>query len=158
SESAAASRASTNQNEHDATQAAIAAIDITGGVTAGLSAQGYTATRAGKLDRLDADISSRESESSAATRATADQAEHDATQAAIAAIDIVSDVGTALTNQGYTTTRAIKLDNLDFLTAIPPTLSEIVIGILEETTNGYDSGTVGHALETSRDQSSIAAI
>lgn len=39
-----------------------------------------------ELGRIDATISSRESEASAATRASTDQAEHDATQAAVAAI------------------------------------------------------------------------
>lgn len=44
-----------------------------------------------ELGRIDATISSRESEASAATRATADQTEHDATQTAIAAIAAIGD-------------------------------------------------------------------
>lgn len=47
--------------------------------------------------------------------AATSQAEHDATQAAIAALNNISiaDVQTALTNQGYTGARALLLDNLD---------------------------------------------
>lgn len=114
--------AATDQAEHDATQAAIAALPaapsvaaiadgvwdepIAGHLTAGstglalnsASSAGdpwatavpgaYAAGTAGNIlgNRLDAAVSSRESEASAATRATTDQIEHDATQAAIAAL------------------------------------------------------------------------
>ncbi len=80
---------STNQTEHDATQSALAALDdlntgqIAGAVQDGLDAQGYSEARAVLLDFLDVAVSSRESEATAATRQTTDQAEHDATQAAI---------------------------------------------------------------------------
>lgn len=102
-----------------------------------------------ELARLDVSVSSRESESSADGRAVTDQAEHDATQAAIAALgapltpaeirtavglasanldtqlaanlaaitglnDLSSaDIQAALTAQGYTVGRAAALDNLD---------------------------------------------
>jgi len=117
-----------------------------------------TSGRASNLDNLDAAVSSRESEASAASRAATNQGEHDATQAAIAALSIpsvgaiadavwdeplaghvaagsaganqnliddiqsdiaalndlaIADVQTALTNQGYTTVRSSLLDNLD---------------------------------------------
>jgi len=64
---------------------------------------------------IDAAISSRESEASAGSRAATNQSEHDATQALIAALNDVSiaDVQTALDNQGYTSARAILIDNLD---------------------------------------------
>lgn len=84
-------------------------------VTTQLTAQGLTSTRAGFLDRLDATISSRESDASASTRATTNQSEHDATQATLAGLNNLSiaNVQTAMTNQGYTGARGTLLDNLN---------------------------------------------
>lgn len=64
-------------------------------VQTAMSLQGYTIARAGKLDNLDATITS--------------------VLASIAALNNLSiaDVQTALTNQGYTSTRSPKLDFLD---------------------------------------------
>lgn len=47
----------------------------------------YTTGRAANLDNLDATVSSRESESSASSRASTNQSEHDATQSAIGALN-----------------------------------------------------------------------
>lgn len=158
SEVDAATRATNNQNEHDTTQALINALDFTADVQSALDTQGYTSLRAARLDNLDAAISSRESETNAASRATTNQSEHDATQAAIAAINVVTDTKQALTDFGYTSVRAAKLDNLDNLTAAAPTTSEIVIAILDEALAGHDlDGTVGRALRIARDQSTVAA-
>ncbi len=60
-------------------------------VQSGMTAQGYSSGRAGNLDRLDVAVSTREAESAAATRQTALIAEHDATQAAVAAIPAAPD-------------------------------------------------------------------
>jgi len=76
----------------------------------------WTNARAVLLDFIDVAVSSRESESSASTRATVGQAEHDATQAAIAGIPVAlnaSDIQDAMDAQGYTEARADLLDNLD---------------------------------------------
>lgn len=64
---------------------------------------------------LDATISSRESEASAAGRAATDVAEHDTTQAAIASLNDIDGaaVQAAMTAQGYTPARAVLLDNLN---------------------------------------------
>jgi len=94
-----------------------------------------TNTRAANLDNLDATVSSRQSEASAASRAATNQAEHDATQAAIALVnadtdDIQAKIGTPTgaslsadvasvksdtsgLRTDYTTLRAGNLDNLD---------------------------------------------
>ena len=98
-------------------------IDIADVQTA-LTNQGYTSARAAFLDiintNLDVAVSTRNSV--VPMDAATSQGEHDATQAGIAAnlaaigalndIDI-TDVQTALTNQGYTAARALLLDNLD---------------------------------------------
>lgn len=116
-ETDAASRAATNQTEHDATQLAISGLnDLSeSDVQSALDSQGYTAARAPNLDNLDALVSSRESESAAAGRASTNQTEHDTTQSAIAGLNdlSISDVQTAMDNQGYTAVRASNLDNLD---------------------------------------------
>lgn len=66
-------------------------------------------------EALDETVSSRESEADAATRASTNQTEHDATQSAIGALNDLSsaDVQSALTAQGYTSARATNLDQLD---------------------------------------------
>ena len=93
--------AATDQAEHDATQAAIAAQVVP------LDA----ATDQAEHDATQAAIAAQVVPMDAATS----QAEHDATQAAIGALNDLSiaDVQTALTNQGYTAARALLLDNLD---------------------------------------------
>lgn len=67
----------------------------------------------GFIDNLDAAVSSRNSVVPLA--AATDQAEHDATQALIAALNDLDQAGVqaALTAQGYTAARAPGLDNLD---------------------------------------------
>jgi hypothetical protein len=82
SEASAASRASANITEHDATQAAIATIPSA--PSAATTAAAVRAELAVEMARIDAATSSRESESSAASRAAINQAEHDATQTAVA--------------------------------------------------------------------------
>lgn len=90
SEASASSRSTANQTEHEATQSAVAGLnDISSAdVQAALTAQGLTSSRASNLDNLDASVSSRQSEADAATRAATNQSEHDASQAAIAALSI----------------------------------------------------------------------
>lgn len=84
--------AAADQAEHDATQAAIAALNniSQAGVQAAMTAQGYTSGRAPNLDALDASVSSRATPAQVTTSAQ-----------------------TALTNQGYTSGRAPNLDNLN---------------------------------------------
>jgi hypothetical protein len=113
SDASASTRATTNQSEHDATQATLAALNVSSQVQTAMTSQGYTTARAPLLDRLDATITSREAETAAATRATTNQTEHDATQSSIAALNIGAAVTAALTAQGLTTTRAGNLDRLD---------------------------------------------
>lgn len=92
-----------------------------------LTNQGYTITRASKLDNLDATISSRSSHSASdvTTDMDANSIDLDQILADIASLnDInIADVQTALTNQGYTITRATKLDNLD--TTVSSRASEV---------------------------------
>jgi len=78
--------AATSQAEHDATQASLAGLnDLSqADVQSALTAQGYTVARAPNLDNLDVAVSTRNSVVPLA--AATDQAEHDATQAAIAAL------------------------------------------------------------------------
>lgn len=80
--------AALSQTEHDATQAAIGGLnDLSqADVQSAMTAQGYTAARAILLDNLDATISSRNSV--VPMTAALSQIEHDATQAAIAALVI----------------------------------------------------------------------
>lgn len=61
SEASASTRATTNQTEHDATQADIAALNdlAIADVQTALTNQGYTAARAPNLDNLDAAVSTR---------------------------------------------------------------------------------------------------
>jgi len=156
-ETDAATRASTSQGEHDATQSAIAALnDIsTADVTGVFNTLGYTNTRAGNLDNLDAAVSSREAESAASTRASTSQGEHDATQAAIAALDIEAEVVAALTAEGYTSTRAGYLDNI---ATAAPTAAAIADAVLDEALSGHQTaGTAGEAVKIARDQAVIAA-
>lgn len=100
---------------HDDTLAAIAALnDVSiADIQTALTNQGYTVGRAPNLDNLDVAVSTRNSV--VPMTAATSQTEHDATQAAIAALNDldITDVQTALTNQGYTPARAILLDNLD---------------------------------------------
>lgn len=102
-------------NDPDSLQSLIAALnDLSiADVQTALTNQGYTAARAPNLDNLDATVSSRNSVTP--MTAALSQTEHDATQAAITALNDLSiaDVQTALTNQGYTAARAILLDFLD---------------------------------------------
>jgi hypothetical protein len=113
SESTSSSRQTTLLAEHDATQATLAGLDVSSQVQSAMTAQGYTTTRAPNLDNLNATISSRQSETDAATRATTNQTEHDATQSSLAALDVGAAVTASLTSQGLTSTRAGYLDNLD---------------------------------------------
>lgn len=92
----------------------------TSDVTSVLDAQGLTAVRAALLDNLDAAISSRESESSASTRAATDQASHGTTQAAIAALPAA------------------------------PSAASVATAVLTATTAGRGAGSVGEALEVSK--------
>lgn len=80
---------SLQQAAHAQTQADIAALnDIAiADVQTALDNQGLTGARAGNLDNLDATVSSREAEVSASSRAATDLAEHNATQAGIAALN-----------------------------------------------------------------------
>lgn len=117
SESDAASRNVTNLTQHGNTQTAVGNLnDIDeAGVQSAMTAQGYTSPRAGNLDNVDVATSTRESEANALTRATTSQNEHDATQVAIGNLNDLdeSEIQAALTAQGYTGSRAVKLDNLD---------------------------------------------
>ena len=85
-------------------------------VQTALTNQGYTSDRAPGLDNLDAAISTRATQAQILSDATpfagADIA---AIVAAVAALNDLSiaDVQTALTNQGYSSDRALLLDNLD---------------------------------------------
>lgn len=186
SESSASTRATTDQTEHDATQSAIAGLGVGAAVTAALTAQGLTSTRAGYLDNLDATVSSRQSESSASTRATTNQTEHDATQATLASLSVTvdnaaiatavwnaltaasvtsgsfgklvkdyldaavtsravaSDVTAGLTSQGYTGTRAGKLDNLDNLDAAVTTRATPAQVTTQLTAQGLTSTRAGY--------------
>lgn len=137
SEASASARAATNQNEHDTTQAGIAAVqadtdDIQSriGTPAGASLSAdvasvksdsstlvsrLTAPRAANLDNLDATVSSREAEADAATRAATNQGEHDNTQSAIAAVqadtdDIQSKIGTPAGASVSADVAAVKSD------------------------------------------------
>lgn len=160
SEASASSRASADATGHSDTQSAISALsDIsTTDVESVITGLGYTGTRATKLDNLDATISSLESESSAGSRQTALLAQHTATQDAIAALDIEAGATSALAAQGYTTTRATKLDNLDNLTAVPPTAAAIADTVLDEALSGHQTaGTTGEAIQIARDQAVVAA-
>jgi len=88
SEADAATRATTNQTEHDSTQADIAAlndIDIADVQTA-LDNQGYTAGRAPNLDNLNDTVSSRASQSSL-----------DSVSEAVIATDLVAIAGSSTT-------------------------------------------------------------
>ena len=123
-----------------ATAASIAALNdlSTADVQTALDAQGYTVTRAGKLDNLDATVSSRSTFddttdpvllAAAAVDAVWDEAiaghlgagttgkelADKADSVEIAALNDLSsaDVQTALTAQGYTSARATLIDNLD---------------------------------------------
>lgn len=160
SETDASTRHSALLTDHDTTQAAIAALNDldTTDIAGVLTSQGYTGTRAGYLDNLDAAVSSRQSETTAASRHTALLGDHDTTQAAIAAIDVAAGCTSALTTQGYTSTRAGKLDNLDNLTAAPPTAAAVADAVLDEVLSGHQTtGTAGEAIQVARDQAVIAA-
>jgi hypothetical protein len=173
-ETDAASRASNNQTEHDATQSAISnlndptaaaiadavwdealadhvapgsmganqnLIDDIEADTASLNDTKITTSRANALDNLDATISSREAETDAASRASTNQTEHDATQTAIGNLNDLSslDIQSALTAQGYTPPRAAALDLLDAAVSTRATqasvnvIDGIVDDILEDT-------------------------
>jgi hypothetical protein len=202
--------------QHAATQAAIAALnDLSqADVQSAMTAQGYTTTRAGYLDRLDATITSRAApgdamdlvtnaldaaalaadavteiqsailsdatpfqgarvDAAVSSRATQAQilsdatpfagasiagikartdnlpsdpadesnqlAQHTATQAAIAALQDLSiaDVQTALTNQGYTPTRAGYLDNLDAAITTRATNAGAADAVWDELLSGH---------------------
>jgi len=85
-------------------------------------------------NRLDADISTRESEAQAASRAVTNQAEHDATQAAIAALNDPS--ATEIADQVWDETLADHLGvgstGAALGNADAPTLNEIVDGVWNE--------------------------
>lgn len=138
-ESSAASRASTNQSEHDQTQADIAALSFPTPPTAGDIADAvWDESLAGHLSAGSTGEALNDAGAVSDPSAIADavwdeaksghvaagsfgaeigtsQAEHDATQAAIAALNDLSqaDVQTAMDAQGYTSVRAALLDNLD---------------------------------------------
>ena len=116
--------------EHDATQVAIAALNNLSAAQAADAVwdellSGHVA--AGSMGANQNLIDNIESKSEADIRQLALVAEHDATQAAIAALNDISiaDVQTALTNQGYTAARAILIDNLDVLLSTRSTQSSV---------------------------------
>ena len=114
-----------------------------------LTNQGYTVVRATKLDNLDATISSRSSHTASDVTTDMDANSVDLNQilADIASLNDVSiaDVQTALTNQGYTVVRSVKLDNLD--TTVSSRASEAnatlntnnIITEIDENENKIDS-------------------
>lgn len=133
--------------------AAISSRAVPGDVQAGLTAQGYTAARAPNLDALDANVSTRATQAQILSDATpfaganialiqakttnlptdpADEsnqlAQHTATQAAIAALNNLSQAGvqSAMTAQGYTAARAPNLDNLDAAVSTRATQAQIL--------------------------------
>lgn len=104
--------------QHAATQAAIASLnDIDqAAVQAAMTAQGYTSGRAAALDATNAAAVAVDARLPADPADESNlQAQHAATQAAIAALENLSqaDVQAALTAHGYTSVRAALLDNLD---------------------------------------------
>ncbi len=101
-------------------------------VQTAMTNQGYTAARAILLDNIDALISSRATQAQILSDATPfPGANVDATisavLAAIAALNNLSqaDVQTAMTTQGYTSARAILLDNLDALISSRSTPAQV---------------------------------
>jgi hypothetical protein len=104
--------------QHAVTQGLIGALnDISQAeVQAALNAQGYTSGRATALDATNAAAVAVDARLPADPADESNlQAQHAATQAAIAALENLSqaDVQAALTAQGYTSIRAALLDNLD---------------------------------------------
>lgn len=156
SESSASTRASTDQTEHDATQSAIAALNnlssaqVQTAAQAALTAQGYTTARAPNLDNLDATVSSRESESSASTRATTNQTEHDATQTAIGNLNDLSSTevenavwDAVLSSHQTAGSTGEALENADAVSSP----SAIADAVLDEIISGHTTpGSVGVAL------------
>lgn len=151
SETVASSRHTANMAEHDATQTALGSVtaslspsdidDIVEGVWLALEADQTTAGTMGKLlvDTMDASISSRESETSAATRHTELVNEHNATQTAIGDLNDLSssDVQSALTAQGLTGIRAALLDNLDAAVSTRATPAQVTTAL---TSQGLTTG------------------
>lgn len=106
-----------------------------------------TAGRASNLDNLDATISSRESESSASTRATADQTEHDATQSAIAtlitAIDDLEahgDITWALTARQSQALQFLRNRRIE--SVLTATTGKVVVRNDGDTADAYELPTV----------------
>lgn len=147
---------------HTQTQADIAALNdlSSADVQAALTAQGYTAARAAKLDNLDQALSTTQTTILAAISALNDLSIADVQTAltnqgytavraalldnldkAVSALNDLSitDVQTALTNQGYTTVRAVLLDNLDAAISSLNDLS--IVDVQTAMTNqGYTTG------------------
>lgn len=93
-----------------------------------------------------------ETEADASTRATTNQTEHDATQAAITALNdlAIADVQTALTNQGYTAARAPNLDNLD--AAVSSRSSHSAADVWDQLTSAHTvPGSFGLLIATNLD-------
>ena len=119
---------------------------------------------------LDAAVSSRQSESAAASRAATNQSEHDTTQLAIGALNDISipDVQTALDNQGYTAARSALIDNLDatissVIAAISalndPSVAAIADAVWDEAIAGHLApGSTGEALDNAKDAADADAI
>lgn len=161
SEASASTRATNNQNEHDATQALINALNnlSTTDIQTVLNNQGLTTSRTANLDNLNATISSRESESNAASRAAAAHSDALAIQSDIAALptaeeitDAVLDepiadhlapgtVGEAIASSGATTPTAIAdavWDSLVADHAIPNTFGDF-IAVIKQYAQGNNN-------------------
>jgi len=141
-DAAISSRATQAQILSDATpfpgarvDAAISSRAVPGDVQAGLTAQGYTAARAIKLDDLDAAVSSRATQAQILSDATPFQGAR--IDAAISSRAVPGDVQSGLTAQGYTVARAGNLDNLDAAVTTRATPADVPAGM---TTQGYTTG------------------
>lgn len=128
-------------------------------VQAGLTAQGYTTTRAGYLDTLDglvADMwsyTTRTLTSSGSGGATAQEVWEYATRTVTSLPSVQSDVQAGLTAQGYTTARSAYMDVLNGLvaavwanatrtvTSLPSVQSDVQAGL---TAQGYTSTRAGY--------------
>jgi hypothetical protein len=160
SEANSASRQTVNIAEHDATQATLAGLNnlSIANVQTAMTNQGYTGVRGAYLDRLDVAVSTRQSESDALARYNDINTDVAAVATSVSGLNVQSATTAALIALGYTSTRAGKIDNLDNLTAAPPTVAAIADAVLDEALSGHmTAGTAGEAIKLARDQALIAA-
>jgi len=99
-----------------------------------LSAHTSGGTMGFAQNRLDVDVSSRESEADAAARAATNQAEHDATQAALAGLSIPSagDIADQVWDETLSEHQSVGSTGEALGKADAPTLSEIANGVWDE--------------------------